>query len=106
MRSIYVLLRKTARGGIANPDDLTELRAVFAGFPTSLRAKVATGRQSGKREDISMTTCINFPIVGTQCFGELTLRLGDHVIDLTHPGVPAIGILVLAIGVYVFRSPA
>ncbi|MCK0168396.1 hypothetical protein MWU52_12600 [Jannaschia sp. S6380] len=53
-----------------------------------------------------MTTCINLPIVGTQCFGELTVRFGDRVVDLTHPSVPALGVLLLVIGVYVFRSPA
>ena len=45
-----------------------------------------------------MANCIELPFLGQTC-------LGNFQLDLTHPGVLAMLVIVAALGIFVFRSP-
>ena len=53
-----------------------------------------------------MNSCLDLPVFGPTCLGDLTVRIGSIQLDLTHPGVLATCVIALAIGLFVFRSPA
>ncbi len=49
--------------------------------------------------------CFNIPVIGPTCIPELIVEVGGTAVDLSHPGFLAAGMLTLAIGLFVFRSP-
>lgn len=53
-----------------------------------------------------MATCIELPFLGQTCLGEMTVRVGNFQLDLTHPGVLATLLIATALGIFIFRSPA
>ncbi|WP_281827155.1 hypothetical protein [Jannaschia rubra] len=53
-----------------------------------------------------MSRCIDLPYFGATCASDLIVRVGDARISLLDPSLLAAVILVTAICVFVFRSPA
>ena len=52
-----------------------------------------------------MANCIELPFLGQTCLGDMAVRVGNFQLDLTHPGVLAMLVIVAALGIFVFRSP-
>lgn len=53
-----------------------------------------------------MSNCLELPLFGRTCLGDLTVHVAGTTYDLAHPGVPAAALLIFAILVFVFRNPA